>query len=175
MQNQVDSISFVRDILTIIALLCGGVWTLLRFSINRERFAKIEFNLDLIFLIDINGEQIIELASIIANKGQVRQKIRSYTFDLLYISDDDEIDISQTSINNQVMFNKIISKRNWIPWNYTFIDGGTTQRYTYLTIIPKNAKLLLLRSQFVYPGSKDFHKVQKAFVVPLNNLQPDNN
>lgn len=159
-----------KDIATVIAIIIGGTWTLLKFGINREKYAKIEFNLDLMFLNKVSGQQIIELVAIVQNKGLVRQKIKEWTFDLLFITDNDPVEITDPIINFQVKFKKAISKRGWVPdnWGYTFIDGGTTQQYTYLTIMPENAKLLIINSRFIYPGNIDFHSAQKTFIVPTD-------
>ena len=73
-------------------------------------------------------------------------------------------------INGQVLFEKIIAKRYWIPpdWYYSFIDAGVTQHYTYTTSLPKEAKFALVYAQFKYPDRKsDFHTAQKTFKVSI--------
>jgi hypothetical protein len=155
----------IENIFASLAILIGGAWTLWRFGLFRERFAKIEFNLDLKVLGKSNDHYIIELMAIIENKGSVRQSIKEWTFDLLYLGPNDIIDENQSDINHQVRFNKKISRRPWVPndWYITFIDGGTTQKYTYLTSVPGNVEFLSLYSRFIYPNTKDFHSAQKTF------------
>ncbi|SHI93845.1 hypothetical protein SAMN02745146_1969 [Hymenobacter daecheongensis DSM 21074] len=148
------------------AILVAAIWTIFRFGIFRERFAKIEFNLDCRYIGQTEENHIIELIAVIENKGLVRQNIKEWTFDLLVFKKGDKIDETESSINYQVkFFDKKISKRPWVPtiWYTTFIDAGTKQVYTYLTSVPNETKFITIYSRFIYPNTDDFHSSQRTF------------
>ncbi len=161
-----------KNILEGIAILGAATWTIFRFGIFRERYAKIEFNLDCRYIGSTGDSHLIELIAVVENKGLVRQNIRHWTFDLLLFKNDAEIDESSEKINFQVSFpDKKINNRPWVPasWYGTFIDAGTKQVYPYLTSVPKDTDFVILYSRFIYPNTKDFHSSQKTF--SLETLQ----
>jgi len=161
-----DWSEIVKNVLEGLAICGAAVWALFRFGLFRERYAKIEFNLDCRYLGKSNHCRLVELIAVIENKGLVRQYIKEWTFDLLLLDDSTMIDETDSTINYQVkFFNKKISKRPWVPasWYTTFIDAGTRQVYTYLTAVPENTKFITLYSRFIYPSSNDFHSSQKTF------------
>jgi len=156
----------IKNTLEGIAVLGAALWTIYRFGIFRERYAKIEFNLDCRYIGMVNGSHVIELIAILENKGMARQYIKKWTFDLLLFKEGENIDESEKSINFQVKFSdKKISARSWVPttWYTIFLDANTKQTYTYITAIPEKTKFISLYSKFLYPDTKDFHAAQKTF------------
>lgn len=157
---------FIKNILEGTAILGAATWTIFRFGIFRERYAKIEFNLECRYIGLTDDSIVLELIAVIENKGLVRQTIKEWTFDLLLFMNDDSVDESEQKINYQVKFpNKKIDKRPWVPtsWYSTFIDSGTKQVYPYLTSVPKDTAFITIYSRFIYPNTRDFHSSQKTF------------
>lgn len=170
-----DWSEIAKNFLEAIAILAAATWTIFRFGIYRERFAKVEFNLDCRYIGKAGNNHIVELTAIIENKGLVRQDIKEWTFDLLLFKEGDYIDETAGSINYQVRFSdKKISKRPWVPtsWHTTFIDAGTKQIYPYLTSVPHDTQFITLYSRFIYPKTKSFHSAQKTF--HLETIAPPN-
>jgi len=162
----------VKNILTSVAILVGGSWTFWRFVLQREGQAKIEFNVDINVVGIHKNEFIVELTSTVQNKGLVRHYIKEFYFDLLYLSDKEEIEEGDKRINFQLLFKKIIDKRLWVPkdWYVPFIDAGVTQKFKYLTHLPVDTKFALLYTTFKHPDTKkDFHTAQKTIKVDLNS------
>jgi len=171
-----DWSEIIKNILETIAILGAATWTIFRFGIFRERFAKIEFNLDCRYIGSTKDGHIIELLAVIENKGLVRQLIKEWTFDLLLFKESEILDETEASINYQVKFpEKKISKRPWVPtsWYTTFIDSGTKQVYPYTTSIPHKTQFITLYSRFIYPNTSDFHSSQKTFDLKTLMQQKD--
>lgn len=161
-----DWSEIIKNILGGTAILGAAIWTVFRFGIFRERYAKIEFNLDCRYIGTTDDNILLELIAVIENKGLVRQNIKEWTFDLLLFMEKDEVDESEHKINYQIKFaNKKINKRPWVPssWYSTFIDAGTKQVYPYITSVPKGTSFITIYSRFIYPNTKDFHSSQRTF------------
>jgi hypothetical protein len=141
---------------------------------KRELLNKIVTSGRLRQLGTLKNSHIVEIIAIVENKGSVRHFVNDFKFDLLYLSKDHEIKEGDERINKQLLFEKIIDKRYWIPpsWYNSFIDAGIVQNYTYVTTIPIEAKFILVYAQFKYPGfsrflpiGRTFHTAQKTFPI----------
>ena len=168
MDNLKEWSEIIKNLLEGIAILGAAAWAIFRFGIFRERFAKIEFNLDCRYIGSTGDHHILELTAIVQNRGMVRQSIKEWTFDLLLFDESDKVDETESAINYQVRFHsKKISKRPWVPasWYITFIDSGTKQVYPYLTSVPAGTKFITIYSRFIYPNTNDFHSSQKTFEI----------
>ncbi|HEX8677916.1 MAG TPA: hypothetical protein VF700_11880, partial [Segetibacter sp.] len=146
-------------------------WAFWRFLLHRERYAKIEFNLDLNVLGVYDNTILVEAIAIVENKGLVRHWINDFKFNLHYLPEGGSLKEGDDRINKQVLFERIFGekeKRYWIPptWIRTFIDSGITQHYTYVTHVPRNAAFVLLYAEFKYPDKRsDYHTSQKVFNI----------
>ncbi len=74
----------IKNVVTTIAILIGGAWTIYRFGINRERHPKLQFDLLLNVLGKTEQHYIVELTATIENKGLTRLYIEDFIFHLLY-------------------------------------------------------------------------------------------
>jgi hypothetical protein len=164
----------IKNILTSLAILVGGVWTIWRFVLQREGNAKIQFDVDFVVVGELKNEYVVEVVATVENKGSVRHYVNDFKFDLLYLSDKHKIVDGDDRINGQLLFEKVIDKRYWIPpsWYNSFIDAGVVQRYTYITHLPSEAKFVTVYAQFKYPSFirflpflKTFHTAQRTFKI----------
>ncbi|MBL0330066.1 MAG: hypothetical protein IPP64_11770 [Bacteroidetes bacterium] len=114
MENMECKIEYVKDVLGILAILIGGAWTFWRFVLQREKHPKVQFDVDLKLIGTQKESHLVEVISIIENKGLVRHYIKDFSFDLFYLTDKDEFEEGGKEINNQIKFKKIIDKRPWI-------------------------------------------------------------
>jgi hypothetical protein len=159
--------------ITGIGVLVGGGWAFWRFALGRERYPKIQFNLDLRVVSHGHDHLVVEVVAIVENKGLVRHWLHGFEFDLLYLPNGAPIVVGnfvngKDVINSQVRFEPIIKEMSWIPkdWNSTFIDAKVEQRYTYIAQAPKNASMLLVRARFKYPDKASaLHTAQKVISV----------
>ena len=165
----VDNIEVLKNVVTTLAIIIGGGWTFWRYILQREGHSKIQFNVDFKIIGTHKDNYLVEVIAIVENKGMVRQYINDFRFDLLDLANNQPIVQGGDKINHQILFEKIIDKRYWIPagWEYSFIDAGVTQHYTYVTSLPLDAKFALVFGHFKYPDGKDaFHTAQKTFPIP---------
>lgn len=80
--NLKDWSEVINNLFTGFAIIVAGFWTLWRFGLFRERFAKMEFNLNCKLIGEASeNNYIIELIATMENKGSVRQTIKRWTFD----------------------------------------------------------------------------------------------
>jgi hypothetical protein len=172
-----STIKIVESIFTILAIFLGGIWAYWRYRLFRERYAKIEVNVDCRYISqDANGDHIVELIAIVENKGLARQNLvaEKWFFNVRYFTNTDVIDESNEKINHQVNFpvKKFEKSKRWIHNdNRTFIDSGVSQAYTYIAGIPKDIKCITLYTKYIYPFAKE-HTAQKTFEIQrLKNLQ----
>ncbi|MGB6037163.1 MAG: hypothetical protein WBG42_12900 [Cryomorphaceae bacterium] len=162
------TIENIESIVTISAILIGGIWAYFRFRKTREDHPKVQIELNLT-LLGIEGDRcLLECEATLENKGLVRHSFKEFTFDLLHFSSTSEYKRGDERVNHQVVFEKeaVNRKVSWIPgdWNYSFVDPGIKQRYTYLADVPANSKYVLIHSQFKYKDQdSDFHSIQRAF------------
>lgn len=176
-----------EEYFNIAAIIFGGVWIFYLFMIKRERFPKVEFNLDLKIIERTDTNIIVEFIAIIENKGTVRHKIDLSTFilkirfltreNLFELSNEIEIsDKFRNGKETKIDFftlnfpQSIKSKKTievyWLPkeWDYTFIDAGAKQKISLPLSIPIEAKILLMTSKFKYKDyQSEFHSAQSVF------------
>ncbi len=156
----------INNCVTATGVVAGGVWALWHFVLRRERYAKIQFDLDLRVVSRAHDHLVVEVVAIVENKGIVRHWLKDFKFDLLWLAAGASVVDGDDRINRQALFEPLFKKRYWIPpdWISTFIDAGVVQRYTYLARVPKTASMLLVFAQFRYPDTRsNFHTAQKAF------------
>ena len=163
-----DIAEAIQALVTTLAIIIGGIWAYFRFRIQRERYARLEFNLDLSVLGNYADKILIEAIAIVENKGLVRHWVNDFRFDLHYLPKGGKLTDGDERINHQVLFQPVIKKRYWIPpsWINTFIDAGVKQRYTYVTHVPSDTAFILLYAQFKYPDTEsEYHTSQKVFRI----------
>ena len=187
----------VENLMTAIAILIGGGWTIYRFGIFREGHPKLQLDIELSLTGLHKDKYIIELCAIIDNKGLIRQPIKEFRFDLRALLSTTPVNIDNNWINYQIEFSKtFILDREWVPqdpdvkWYDAFIDGGVVQKYRYVTSIPIETSYLLFYTRFStktfglkkditknkIPGEGlnelkrgDFYHVQKVFSIEKLN------
>ena len=78
------SLPEISSLVTILALILAGVWTLYRFGIAREQYPKLQFDLKVKSLGISRDKKIVELIAVITNKLQMpnagRQHSAAYQF-----------------------------------------------------------------------------------------------
>ncbi len=72
-QNLIQNI---ESVLTIAAILIGGIWTYILFIKNREKYPKADLS-QIIQKIDLDDELLIRLTIVIKNVGRVKLPIKS--------------------------------------------------------------------------------------------------
>lgn len=168
----------VKNLMTAVAIIIGGVWTIYRFGLFREGRPKLQLDIELLLIGIHQDKYIVELCSIIENKGLVRQPIKQFKFDLRALFPNTPINLNNNWINNQVEFSEtFILDKEWVPqepdvkWYDAFIDGGVTQKYRYVTSIPKEVSCLLFYTRFSTKSLGEKKDVTKIPGEGLNELK----
>jgi len=176
----------VDHILTAIAILVGGAWTLWKFGLFREKYPGMEITVGFAYLGSNNGQEILELFAIVENKGKARKWIGDFTFAFLYLSDGADIKEDKAYLNNMVEFRNIllekfqVDKKYWVDptWHIPFVDGGCRKRFTYITAVPPTARQLSLFTNFIdyYSKEKALKKImaieREGGIKPADNSHP---
>ncbi len=127
------NIAEIESLITIIAIVLAGAWTLFRFGIAREQYPKLQFELQLNKLGTSRDKIIVELIAVITNKGIARQYIKGFRFNILTFDDEMPFDMSDPKIEKRLKFKKLNKggqqdtkdELNWIDSKYpVFVDGG---------------------------------------------------
>ncbi len=143
------SISDLSSLVTIIAIVIAGIWTLYRFGISRERYPKLQFDLDLRHLGDSGDKNIVELVAVITNKGITRQYIHDFKFNMLVFNENMPLDMSDEKIEKRLKFKELEKGLNWDDPKHTpFVDGGMRREFTYVTALDKEVRLVMIYSKF---------------------------
>lgn len=174
------SLPELQSIITLIAIILAGAWTLYRFGIAREQYPKLQFELQLNKLGTSRDKEIVELIAIITNKGIARQYIKGFRFNILTFDDNTPFDMSDTRIEKRLKFNKLNKgidgeskgELNWIDSKYpVFVDGGIAREFRYVTAIDKDVCFVMIYSKFDHESKQfgidrsEHYRLSKTFAL----------
>ena len=156
--------SGIRDSIPAAAVIVGGIWVLLRFVRNREAYPRVEFDVDVNFVLKQGDFWIVEAVAHFDNKGLVRHNISKFTFSIRYLTASDPVEPDQGFL---VCMPHSAAKGTWLPdsWGDSFVEPGIHTRYSSLARIPKDATAILIHGKFFYEN-KDWHTADKLLAVP---------
>lgn len=163
----------VYTIITISAIVGAGLWTYYRFTVAREQYAKLQFNLSLNQLGKSREKHIVEFVALITNKGVARQYIRNFTFNILTFTDDLPFDISDPKIEKRLRFTEFDKGLNWVSSQHpAFVDGGISQEFTYVTALDQNVQFVMIYSKFDHEHKRwwlrkndEHYRIAKTFRI----------
>jgi hypothetical protein len=166
-----DLFAGIQSIATILALCVGGYWAYFRFVRQREGVPNIEFFADIAFIDERQDEWVVELLSVVENKGKARHSMENFTFDLAFLKHSDPVQFIP-KYGDQVGFPHLLRSGSWLPPHMKnfFVDPGVKARYSHLTVVPKEAGTLVLHSRFSYMDGQHIHSAEKSVAVPMANL-----
>ncbi|MEQ9404795.1 MAG: hypothetical protein RIM99_14480 [Cyclobacteriaceae bacterium] len=142
-------IQILKDLLTVLAIGIGGVWAIFKFIIFRQFSAQLETDLLLRYIGESEGNHVVEVTAALTNKGAVRIWIRNFFFSILTLNESEELKLGDTRVNKQLEFNRFAKRRLLPPkWNAAYVDPKITQNFSHVTIIPDDAKFLLIKAKF---------------------------
>jgi hypothetical protein len=161
--------AWISALATPLAALIGALWVYAKFVRAQERFPNIDFTAD-INVIGVQGEHyIVELLAFIENKGKAQHKMQQFKFDLnaLYAGD---VPSSDERWGGQPNFPHKVCSGSFMPksFDFFFVDPGTRAKYSYLAIVPRVARFVILHCYFQYVGRNNYsHSAEKTiFLTP---------
>jgi hypothetical protein len=153
------------SVIQALLLIIGGVWTFFALVLRRELAARVELSIDVPFIGVHKNYWLAEVVAYVDNKGLRRHKVVDFSFWVRYMTDRDSITYGDESINYQVVFPQEIEnvcykvqaeikekRRSWVhpKAEYTYVEPGIRQRYSYVIAIPCDAKFVLVHGSFEY-------------------------
>lgn len=156
----------LSSLITILAIILAGAWTLFRFGISREQYPKLQFDLSLNQLGLSRDKHIVELIATITNKGLTRQYITDFTFNILYFDDNTTFDLSDSTIEKRLKFNILEKGLNWEnPSHKPFVDGGMSRDFTYVTAFDSNIRFVMIYSKFRQESKQWFVRQPEVYHI----------
>jgi hypothetical protein len=159
--------SAVESLATVAALVVGACWTYTRFIRQREKFAFIEFTVDMNFIGKQDGSWIVELIANLENKGKVKHSFVDLSFDLAALFKQDPL-LSNEKFGGQAFFPHDIATRPWLPDGEYFIEPGTKVKYSYVARVPEDASFVMLHGHFSYMKESAWHTAERTLSVPTS-------
>ncbi len=148
-----DLAAAIADIATAVAIILGGMWAYWKFSIQREREPRAEFDLAAEFVGQQDGKWLIEVSARLTNKGKVRHPMIDATMNVRYLVSSDVVVESQDPTHfRQLSFPHAVGRRK--IWQDSYIDPGLEFRNSYIIWVPAQATFVLLLCKFRYDNEE---------------------
>lgn len=163
----------LESIVKTVAIVFGGAWVFFKFVWQGDYQRRISFTVDVQFIGRHTDFWLVEVVAVIENKGLVSHTITKFIFDLRQLKLEDTLVEGGEEINRQTRFPHKLKKGSWLPqsWGDTFVRPGVSNRYSYVTTVPKDAAYVLLHGRFDY-GPQSFHTADRVLKVPTWDAQP---
>lgn len=157
-------LEIITSIVTVIAVVSGGLWAYTKFVVERGLIPPVEFTVDCNRLGTQHGKQLIEVLFHIENVGGSILVIKDYSAKIRYISSDEEIKLFRNPDDKK--FGRAnfpnVQTRTWQPEQLnvpseipvvphpTFVQPKVDQVYYLVTAVPQSASFLLVSGEFHY-------------------------
>lgn len=157
----------IQNVFAAAGILAAGAWAFFRFVLQKEGHAKLEMNLDCQAFRSRSTGYLVEIIVFVENKGVVRQELPTFKISLFYLPYD--ADLTKPHDSGQVLFERALVDKDIVPnwWEWTFVDSGVKQRYSFVTWLPMDARYILAHAKFQYDDSTKFVKRVRKFLRSL--------
>ena len=137
-----------------VGIVFGGIWAYRRYVLQEENNPYIEFSAGLNFIGRQAGWWVVEITGFVENKGKVRHRMREFEFELDAIYSEDPI-VLDARWANQVNFRHPVARGSFLPESFEFFFIAPTVKasYSHITMVPPEARFLILHCRFQYPNS----------------------
>jgi hypothetical protein len=173
-----------QALITSLAYLFAAAWTYFIFIKRREGHPRLEFDVGIETLAVHNKKILLEVICTVTNKGFVRQKIYNLCSNVRYLTKSDPLIEGDNAVLRQTKFPHDIGARSFFPveeWEWSFIEAGISQRYSYVVHIPSDSinsgpdpadiSLILVWAKLTFgkKADEDFYTAQRVY--PLQDGQ----
>lgn len=186
-----DPADIAAHFATVLGVVIGGIWAWLRFWRTGEAHAKLEFNVDLIFVHTEKESRLAEVVAIIENNGYVRCALDNAEFSLTYSLPNDieappeDIKVPPKKEEAPKVKAKDAEKSPFLfemKWQGAtgmwfgrsgqhFFEGGIKNRYGTAVTVPAKATSVMVSGKIFY-APKFSHSANKLVAVPKENTPP---
>jgi hypothetical protein len=170
----------IQSIVTIAALIAGGIWTWRRFFQFREGKPKIDLKVEVTFVRKQMRKWIVTVDALLENKAKVRHEFKDFTFDIRYTIPSDELenviakDKAGKNIALSVKFPHSAAKGSWLEdaegpetrMDYGALEPGESDSWTFIACLPENATMILACCELYDEQSKESLEATKVVAVP---------
>lgn len=152
--------------LQFVAIVVGAGWAAWRFRRERIHAPQVEFSVDAKLHGPSNGAYAAEYVLTFENKGKTRVQITSIELRVRGIKRDAKLTVWKAYPPRIEFTEALVDDKHVIPRKYShaFFEPGIKQEYRYVSIIPEEIQLILVRGQFFYKG-KHSHSAERVISV----------
>ncbi len=152
------------SIVQTLGIIVASIWAYYRFLREGEHQAKIEFDVKCSFFSPQGDDRIVEIEIDTINKGKVEHRFSRISLRVRGITGEETLSRRQ---DGRLNFRNLILKAELVTeeLEYYFVRPGVSQPFRFVTIIPKNAKFILVRAAFKYDKSDDLHTSERVFEI----------
>lgn len=163
---------FIGKAVSVVAAGFAFYWAFERWRRQEEHFPRINFELEIEIIDQTAAGTIINIISVVENKGLVPLRIKDFICELRGLNRDDPLEIGDENIRHQLNFKNLLEGGEFIPkdWECSFVYPGVKTTYTFVTVLPKNVIYLLVRASFTYLDHKNTHHTGKIIRIPDSQL-----
>jgi hypothetical protein len=149
-----DASALFQSFVTAVGIVFGGIWAYRRYVLQEESNSYIEFSADVNFVGKQTKWWIVEIIGIIENKGKVQHRMREFEFELDAIYSEDPA-VLNPRWGNQVNFGHSVARGSFLPRSskFFFIAPTVKASYSHVTLVPAEARFLILHCRFSYPNT----------------------
>ena len=162
--------ALTASLVTIVAIVIGGLWALSRFTREREAIPRLQLEVNVRIISQTSQMLVLELIAFVENKGRVRHKFTRLTYNLAYacFGDGDEAELRDGFVHPiPGAWQRVIE--SWLPENwYGFVEPGVRSKYSHMIGIAANASLIHLSGQFSY-GRADREIEESTCVIGVDH------
>ena len=150
------------------AAVAGGWWAFEKWRQRDEHFPRVRFEVSVNFVGQTRGHVIAELVASLENKGVVPLKIRDFSFKLLGLKVDDDLNVGGEAIRGQLAFPHLLVEGHFVPkeWNFTFVYPGVVTEYNFVCSLPVDVAFVRMQADFHYENQGFAHHAAKVLQVP---------
>jgi hypothetical protein len=162
----------IFEIIKITLALVAALFTYFQFFREGKHKQRIQFDIDCKKLGVVSNEQIIEIACIAENKGNVEQRFDDIRVVIRGIEKDSSLlelegNAPRLAFPLKLASASLVQKK----WEYYFVRPHVEQRFPLVVRIPQNVMHILVRSTFKYKNTSDIHSAERAFSLETAHLE----
>jgi hypothetical protein len=167
----------LQSFFTCVGILAGGIWAYTRYVRQEENNPYIEFSADVNFIGRQSESWIIEIIGLIENKGKVQHQMTEFQFELDAIYAGDPAELGPSKWQQQAYFGHSVARGSFLSKErqFFFIAPTVKAKYSHITLVPMEARFLLLHCSFKYPNTlaDRIHRRTRSHVAEKTVRVPD--
>jgi hypothetical protein len=150
----------------LVAVVIGGLWVYFRFRREDTHSPKVSFDIEATFFPVEGADSLAEFLMVINNKGLVNHKFKKIRLRVRGLSRGEAV--KPWKDTQRVEFpHKLIDDADVLytdKYGSIFVEGGITQKLTFVATIPADTRFVLAWAEFQYLSGLT-HSAERVFEV----------